>query len=92
MERAWDLEDVAGHYQHFIAAFENADPEPGEEMLLAQIRLVHEWRRFPFLDPQLPDPLLPPHWIGRRARTVFAERHEAWASAARARWVELAED
>jgi phenylacetic acid degradation operon negative regulatory protein len=92
VERAWDLDDVAGHYQAFIDAFEDESPEPGEEMLHAQVRLVHEWRRFPFLDPQLPDGLLPPQWIGRRAHSVFAARHAAWERPARACWSALAEE
>ena len=58
--------------------------------LLAQIRLVHEWRRFPLADPGLPRELLPPGWIGARAATVFAGLHRAWDAPARARWAELA--
>lgn len=92
VDRAWDLDDVAQHYRHFIDAFEGECPAAGDEMLHAQIRLVHEWRRFPFLDPQLPDGLLPPGWIGHRARAVFVERHDAWEPAARARWAALAEE
>jgi DNA-binding transcriptional regulator PaaX len=39
--------------------------------LLAQIRLVDEWRWFPLADPDLPRELLPPDWIGARAAAVF---------------------
>ena len=53
---------------------------------------MHEWRRFPFLDPQLPDTLLPSKWIGHRAKTVFDAKHDAWAPGARARWAELTAD
>ena len=38
-------------------------PAPGDGTLLAQIRLVDEWRRFPLADPGLPREPLPPDWI-----------------------------
>jgi len=50
---------------------------------------VHEWRRFPFLDPQLPAELLPPQWIGARAAAVFHDRHAAWHDKAQAQFAEL---
>lgn len=88
--RAWDLAAVAERYEAFVDQFSGIRPQPGDPMLHAQIRLVHEWRRFPFLDPQLPDALLPPGWIGRRARRVFEEQHIAWQGGARRRWEEIA--
>lgn len=93
VNRAWDLAQVADHYEQFLAMVA-AEPAPaaGEETLCAQVRLVHEWRRFPFLDPQLPDTLLPSKWIGHRARTVFDAKHDAWAPGAKARWAELTSD
>jgi len=52
------------------------------------VQLVNEWQRFPFLDPQLPDALLP-NWIGQRAAVVFTELRAAWCEAAQARWREV---
>jgi phenylacetic acid degradation operon negative regulatory protein len=40
--------------------------------------LVHEWRRFPFLDPDLPESILPAGWPRSRAHDVFAECHALW--------------
>lgn len=88
--RAWNLGDVAEHYEAFLDRFSGIRPRPGDQVLRAQIWLVHEWRRFPFLDPQLPDALLPPGWIGRRARNVFEQQHTAWQNGARCRWDEIA--
>ena len=48
----------------------------------AQTMLVHEWRKFPFLDPDLPVDLLPGKWPRQRAREVFRERHDAWGQMA----------
>ncbi|HUL28675.1 MAG TPA: PaaX family transcriptional regulator C-terminal domain-containing protein [Streptosporangiaceae bacterium] len=89
VEQAWHLGDLAARYGGFLAAFADLRPAPGDETLSAQIRLVHEWRRFPLADPGLPRELLPPGWIGARAAAVFTGQHRAWEPAARARWQEL---
>jgi len=89
VHRAWDLEEVAEYYREFLDEFADLAPQPGQATMHAQIRLVHAWRRFPFLDPQLPDPLLPKGWIGRRARATFDAKHGAWAPEARAEWARL---
>jgi phenylacetic acid degradation operon negative regulatory protein len=90
VEQAWDLRGIAGRYREFLAEFAGRRPRPGEATMLAQVRLVHEWRRFPFLDPQLPAELLPPDWIGARAAAVFRRQHTAWHRPAQAHWRSLA--
>jgi phenylacetic acid degradation operon negative regulatory protein len=90
VRRAWNLEDVAAEYQGFCDDFADLAPAAGDETLFAQVRLVHAWRRFPFLDPDLPDPLLPDRWIGHRARAVFEAKHAAWDAPARRRWEQVA--
>jgi phenylacetic acid degradation operon negative regulatory protein len=90
VERAWDLDGVAGRYDAFIQAFRALRPVSPDAVMLAQTRLVHEWRRFPFLDPRLPSELLPKGWIGTRARDLFAARHADWDERAQRRWRELA--
>lgn len=87
--QAWDLGDIAVRYREFLASVPARHPTLGEATMLAQVRLVHEWRRFPFLDPQLPAELLPPDWIGARAAAVFRERHGAWHTAAQSHWHRL---
>lgn len=89
VEQAWHLDELAARYQSFLSSFEHMTPEPGDEMMFAQIRLVHEWRRFPLADPGLPRELLPPDWIGSHAADVFARLHHAWQAPARSRWAEL---
>jgi phenylacetic acid degradation operon negative regulatory protein len=90
VEQAWHLGELAAAYEEFVGQFAGMRPEAGDQVLFAQIRLVHEWRRFPRLDPQLPLELLPPHWIGLRAANVFKELHQKWHAAAQARWAALA--
>jgi phenylacetic acid degradation operon negative regulatory protein len=90
VNQAWNLRELAGHYTAFLAEFADAAPAPGLVTLLTQVRLVHEWRRFPFLDPQLPAELLPPDWVGARAGVVFRELHGAWHDEAQRHWHRLA--
>jgi phenylacetic acid degradation operon negative regulatory protein len=90
VERAWSLTDVAARYQDFIDEFTELTPATPDEVLRAQTMLVHEWRRFPFLDPQLPAALLPPRWSGTTATALFNDLHVRWRTPAQARWSELA--
>jgi PaaX-like protein C-terminal domain/Family of unknown function (DUF6788) len=63
--RSWDLGALEKSYESFIEEFTGLDPATDEAALRAQTRLVHEWRRFPFLDPRLPARLLPDNWRER---------------------------
>ncbi|HET9140066.1 PaaX family transcriptional regulator C-terminal domain-containing protein [Actinophytocola sp.] len=87
---AWDLGAVAERYRQFIEEFRATRPRSRDDVFRAQTRLVHEWRRFPFLDPQLPAELLPPQWIGATATDLFNDRHTRWREIAQQRWAELA--
>jgi phenylacetic acid degradation operon negative regulatory protein len=85
VHEAWDLPTLAREYAEFLAEFENA-PAAGDEAAFAALtRMVHAWRRFPFRDPGLPAALLPPDWVGQRAREVFVRRRSTWGPVA-ARW------
>jgi phenylacetic acid degradation operon negative regulatory protein len=87
--QAWDLTDLEARYRAFLDRFADLSPADDTATLAAQLRLVDDWRRFPFLDPQLPDPLLPDGWPGRRAAEVFHARHAAWTEPSRRRFAEL---
>jgi phenylacetic acid degradation operon negative regulatory protein len=78
LSEAWDLEAVADAYRGFIATFAPQRPRSPEAVFRAQTLLVHEWRKFPFLDPDLPEEMLPPRWPRRRAHDVFRDRHVLW--------------
>ena len=90
VRRAWDLEGVAAQYAAFVETFGEPASRTRPVIMLAQTRLVHEWRRFPFLDPRLPSALLPAGWIGDRARELFDARHGEWDTIAQQRWRALA--
>ncbi|MCW2533820.1 MAG: paaX [Blastococcus sp.] len=86
---AWDLDEVERRYEAFLELVSRRRPRTDRQALVAQIRLVQEWRRFPLLDPGLPRELLPPRWTGNRAAEVFRERHAGWAPRAQQAWSEL---
>lgn len=87
---AWNLTEVAERYAAFVAEFAALTPDSPDAVLRAQTLLVHEWRRFPFLDPQLPTELLPPKWSGTTATALFNEKHHHWRTPAQERWAQLA--
>ncbi len=89
-QQAWDVTALQRRYDEFVAGFGRLAPRSPEAVLRAQIRLVHEWRRFPLLDPALPAKLLPHDWSGGPAGALFRRQHGQWAVAARAHWLALA--
>jgi phenylacetic acid degradation operon negative regulatory protein len=88
--RSWDLGALEQRYEDFIDEFTGLDPVAGDAVLVAQTRLVHEWRRFPLLDPRLPVQLLPENWSGAKAADLFHARHADWHPAAQRQWDLLA--
>ena len=86
---AWDLDSVRSAYEAFIEDFLGIRPSGGEASFRMQTLLVHAWRKFPFLDPDLPAELLPAGWPRRRAFELFAGCHARWQGAARSYFEEL---
>ena len=81
---AWGgLDRLDANYRAFLDAFETLEPGDPRERFVAQARMVHQWRKFPFIDPGLPRPFLPGGWSGVRAGEVFRDRHQRWAGSAR---------
>ena len=83
---AWDLADVEDRYLSFLEAFESRRADTAREAFVAQVEIVQAWRRFPFLDPDLPGELLDHDWPGPRAAAVFHDRHARWHRQAQAEW------
>ena len=83
---AWDLDDVEKRYLQFLDAFEARRATSAPDAFAAQVEMVQEWRRFPFLDPDLPRELLDHDWPGPRAAAVFHDRHAQWHRQAQAEW------
>jgi len=83
---AWDLADVKKKYLDFLEEFEEHRTATVAEVFVAQINIVQAWRRFPFLDPNLPRELMDDDWPGPRAASIFHERHAEWHSMAQEEW------
>ena len=77
--RSWDLDRLADGYERFIATFAGRpDPADPAGAGRAVTELVHEWRRFPSVDPELPEDLLPAPWPGHSAKALFDRCHRSW--------------
>ncbi len=81
--RAWALDDLEAAYVEFCRAHQERRPSGDEASFRAVVELVHEWRKFPSTDPELPTELLPDRWAGTTAAGVFHDRRAAWSSSAR---------
>jgi phenylacetic acid degradation operon negative regulatory protein len=88
VDDAWDLATLADDYQAFIDEFGSLKPATPAETASCMLRLVHNWRRFPAVDPVLPLELLPADWPGREAAAVFAGQRERWLGATNRWWAE----
>lgn len=89
---SWQLDEVEQRYRAFLEDFSEVAADGPAEAFHAQVRLVQEWRRFPFLDPALPAPLLPRTWPGPAAAELFHARHAAWHAGAQEHWAALCDD
>ena len=81
--QAWDLDAIEAGYEEFLDRFAAAE---GSQSLATAVELVHAWRRFPWIDPTLPQELLPAPWSGIAAAEVFARLHSRVTETAHADW------
>jgi phenylacetic acid degradation operon negative regulatory protein len=86
---AWDLDELAASYREFISRFSRSRPTRPEAVFRTQAELVHEWRKFAYLDPGLPAELLPARWPRPRALELFHDRHAQWNEVARTYFSDL---
>jgi phenylacetic acid degradation operon negative regulatory protein len=89
IEDAWNLGEVEERYADFLTTFGKLRATTPVKAFQAQVRLVHAWRRFPFLDPALPRELLDHDWPGPTAAALFHRRHDEWHGPAQSYWTEL---
>jgi phenylacetic acid degradation operon negative regulatory protein len=79
--RAWDLDALGQDYAELLARYRprleryRAGQLSGADALGERMRLVYDYRKFPFRDPDLPPELLPDGWAGRAAHEVFLQAH-----------------
>lgn len=72
----WHLEELDAAYRRFIGTTGELVAQLGPDLtpergFAIRTAFVHEWRKFLFLDPDLPVEILPPDWPGREAAVLF---------------------
>lgn len=84
LDRCWNVTAIASSYRDFIACYkprferELAQGDLTDEAALVErLWLVHDYRKFTYLDPGLPSELLPAHWPGTAAAALFREYYAA---------------
>jgi len=78
LAKCWDLDAIARAYREFIETYEpklrserTQAALSDEAAFVERLWLVHDFRRFAYLDPGLPSVLLPAHWAGSIASALF---------------------
>jgi phenylacetic acid degradation operon negative regulatory protein len=80
--RCWDLDGLDRDYRELVRAYQQRLPGYRAGRLLPhqavveRTRLIHDYRKLPFRDPDLPLELLPAGWMGRQAHELFLEALE----------------
>jgi phenylacetic acid degradation operon negative regulatory protein len=86
--RAWDLTGLVDRYEAFDAEFSplrlrrTIASLTERDTFLIRTRLVHQFRGFPVIDPELPERLAPVSASRQRAAATFHELYEGLAPAA----------
>ena len=86
VEKSWPLQEIEGKYQEFISTYSNKyiihqslmnDGQMTDaECFVERTNLVHEYRKFLFIDPGLPKELLPEIWNGNHAAHLFEQYYK----------------
>jgi phenylacetic acid degradation operon negative regulatory protein len=86
----WDFDELEALYSIFLAEhapalrrWSKGRPPDGQTAFVDYVRLLTDWRRLPYLDPGLPEELLPAAWHGIRAAELFFTLKERLEEAAR---------
>jgi phenylacetic acid degradation operon negative regulatory protein len=91
IDQAWNLEEVTRQYAQFVDDFSELRTKRSRanlsdvEAFVVRTQAIHRFRRFPFLDPELPDDVMPDPRVRPRVIKLFdvifedlrdaAERH-----------------
>ena len=83
----WDLARIRRMYAVFIGKYQprlekwldrlqTGMPIGAGEYFVERFALIHEYRKLPFYDPDLPDELLPEDWPRPKAAALFQQFHD----------------
>lgn len=82
----WDLDQLQRMYDEFLSTYRPVAQSPaptGAQAFADYVRTLTAWRRFPYLDPGLPDDVLPQDWHGALAADLFRQIQDQLAMPAR---------
>lgn len=92
VKKSWELESIESRYEEFINEYSKkyivhqsiiAQGEMTDaECFVERTKLVHEYRKFLFIDPGLPNELLPQMWNGHHAALLFSQYYKILAEPA----------
>ncbi|MEW9501534.1 phenylacetic acid degradation operon negative regulatory protein PaaX [Jeotgalibacillus marinus] len=92
VDKSWNLDAINEKYKFFITEYsqkyiiDKREIQKGAmsdaECFVERTRLVHEYRKFLFVDPGLPEELLPENWLGGHAASLFSEYYRELAEPA----------
>ncbi|MCM2533648.1 phenylacetic acid degradation operon negative regulatory protein PaaX [Neobacillus pocheonensis] len=92
VEKGWSLADIKEKYEQFISTYSQkyivnqSIMQRGEmtdaECFVERTNIVHEYRKFLFIDPGLPKELLPSRWSGNHAALLFNQYYKMLAEPA----------
>jgi len=84
LEKCWDLPAIAAQYEQFVDYYEprlererTQNGLSDEGAFVERMWLVHDYRKFAYVDPGLPSTLLPARWPGSLAAALFREYYAA---------------
>jgi phenylacetic acid degradation operon negative regulatory protein len=92
VEQCWPLHEIEEKYEQFIDTYSKryivhqsviqSGRITDEECFVERASLVHEYRKFLFVDPGLPKELLPDRWNGNHAALLFDQYYQILAAPA----------
>lgn len=85
----WDLDDLAARHRSFHEQHRHIldlDDTSDRNAFAHFIPMLDEWRIIPYLDPGLPDEMLPHDWPGPASVQLFAEARQRYLEPSR-RWM-----
>lgn len=92
VEKCWNIDEINDRYSSFIEKYsqkyiiDKNKIEQGKmsdgSCFVERTLLVHQYRKFLFIDPGLPSELLPEQWLGDSAAALFADYYRTLAKPA----------
>ena len=86
--KSWNLDEINEKYEEFISEYNKKylidkhkiqkGKKSDAECFVERAKL-HEYRKFLFIDPGLPEKLLPEKWLGNHAANLFSEYYKELA-------------